>query len=100
MKFEIENGEFVGTAEWQGPGNVMVEMQDDRHQAWFENYFQSEDSFMTGSVECGEMAMERRDESAEAFTRAAHQLAAYSYKIRQGDAMRRDSYGRSGSSAG
>ncbi|HEU4480383.1 MAG TPA: hypothetical protein VFS18_00735 [Actinomycetota bacterium] len=97
MKFEFENGEFAGTAEWQAPGQVAVEMKDPDKQAWFEDYFRKEDSFMGGSVECGEMKMERRDESAEAFTRAARMLAAYSYQVRQGDARRNKAY-RSGSS--
>ena len=96
MKFEFENGDYVGTAEWQGPGNVMVDMKDEAHQEWFEDYFKKEDSFLTGSVECGEMAMERRDDSPEAFTRAAHHLAAYSYKVRQGDSFRHEAHGRSG----
>jgi hypothetical protein len=94
MKFEIENGSFSGSAEWRAPGDVMVQMPDEQQQAWFENYFRAEDSFMGGSVECGEMQMERRDESAEAFTRAARELAAFSYKVRQGEARRYGSHGK------
>lgn len=97
MKFEFENGKYLGTAEWQGPGAVVVEMEDPKQKEWFESYFSKEDSFMTGSVECDhEMALERRDESPAAFTRAAHMLAAYSYKVRQGDAARRDAYRSAG----
>lgn len=97
MKFEFENGKYLGTAEWQGPGAVVVEMEDPTAKTWFEDYFQGEDSFMTGSVECdSEMAYERRDESEVAFTRAAHMLAAYSYKVRQGDSARRDAYSAAG----
>jgi hypothetical protein len=89
MRYEFENGSYVGTAEWNGPGDVRVETDDPQQQEWFEDYFQSETSFMTGPVECGEMAHERRDESEAAFTRAAYELAAYSYKVRQGDSPRR-----------
>jgi hypothetical protein len=97
MKFEFENGKYLGTAEWQGPGNVVVEMEDERQKSWFEEYFSKEDSYMSGSVECdNEMAFERRDESAAAFTHAAQMLAAYSYKVRQGDAARRSAYTRAG----
>ncbi|MFP5298057.1 MAG: hypothetical protein ACLGHL_03595 [Actinomycetota bacterium] len=93
MRFEFENGKYLGTAEWQGPGNVVVEMEDPKAKTWFEDYFSKEDSFMTGSVECDhEMAYERRDESEAAFTRAAQMLAAYSYKVRHGDAARREAY--------
>ncbi|MGH2753524.1 MAG: hypothetical protein ACRDLB_03755 [Actinomycetota bacterium] len=94
MKFEFENGKHLGTAEWQGPGRVAVEMDDPEQRDWFERYFSSEDSFMGGSVEAdGDMRCERRDESAEAFERAARMLAAYSYKVRQGDAARHETYG-------
>lgn len=92
MRYEFENGEFTGSAQFDGPGQVTVTMEDPAKQEWFENYFQAEDSFMGGSVECGEMRCERRDESEEAFTRAAHMLAAYSYKVRQGDSMRHQAY--------
>jgi hypothetical protein len=92
MRYEIGNDEFMGAAEWRGPGNVAVEMTDPRQQMWFENYFKTEVAFMTGSVECGELAMERRDDSPESFTRAARELAAYSFKVRQGDARRRPAY--------
>ena len=97
MRYEFENGDFTGSAEWAGPGQVTVTMEDPAKQQWFEDYFQAEDSFMGGSVECGEMQCERRDESAEAFTRAAQMLAAYSYKVRQGDSRRHETY--SGSAA-
>lgn len=93
MKFEIENGSFTGTAEWEAPGRVALEMEDPAQKAWFERYFAGEDAFMSGPVECGEMQMERRDESAKAFTRAAQMLAAYSYKVRQRDIARRESHG-------
>ena len=99
MKFEIENGDYVGTAEWQSPGNVALEMQDPKQRAWFERYFESEDAFLSGSVECAEMSSERRDESEQAFSRAAYQLAAYAYKVRaEGDGRRREAH--RGGSAG
>lgn len=88
MRFEFKNEDATCSAEWHGPGQVMVDSPDPAKQQWFESYFQAEDSFMTGSVECGEMAMERRDESEVAFTRAAHALAAYSWQVRQGDSRR------------
>lgn len=92
MRYEFENGDFTGSAQFHGPGQVTVTMTDPAKQQWFENYFQAEDSFMGGSVECGEMQCERRNESEEAFTRAAHMLAAYSYKVRQGDSLRHETY--------
>ena len=88
MKFEIENGDYVGTAEWNGPGQVTLEMDDKSQRTWFENYFKAEDSCMTGPVECAEMTSERRDESQASFQRAAYQLAAHAYKVRSGDSRR------------
>jgi hypothetical protein len=88
MKFEIENGEFVGTAEWRGPGRVALEMEDSSQRTWFERYFSQEDSHMGGPVGDESMSCERRDESEQSFNHAAFQLAAYSYKVRQGDGRR------------
>jgi hypothetical protein len=94
MKFEIENGDYVGTAEWMGPGEVALDMADGHHREWFERYFKEEDAFLTGSVECTEMSSERRDDSPEAFQRAAFRLAAYAYTVTaKGDGMRNKAYG-------
>lgn len=82
MKLESYNGEYVGTAEWQGPGEVRLEVPDEMQKAWFEGYFRSEDSFLTGPIGSEEMAIERRDDSREAFTRAVFHLAAFRYKVK------------------
>lgn len=83
MKVQITNGSFVGTAEWRAPGEVHVEVEDPGQRAWFERFFACEDAFLTGPVECAEMAYERRDASPEAFRRAAFQLAAYRYRAEE-----------------
>jgi hypothetical protein len=88
MKLEIENGRFVGTAEWRGPGDVRVEMENPEYQAWFERYFSTEDAFLTGPVECAEMSSERRDASEQAFQRAVFQLVAYDFRVRHADRSR------------
>ncbi|MBA2312504.1 MAG: hypothetical protein H0V97_06860 [Actinobacteria bacterium] len=82
MKLESYSGEYVGTAEWQGPGVVRLEVPDEMQRAWFEGYFRSEDSFLTGLIGSEEIAIERRDDSREAFTRAVFHLAAYRYKVK------------------
>lgn len=92
MKFEIENGEFVGTAEWRGPRDVALDMEDPGQRSWFERYFAEEDSRLGGPVGDEWLSSERRDESEESFNRAAFQLAAYSYKVRQGDGRRAGAY--------
>jgi hypothetical protein len=83
VKFEIYNGGYVGTVEWSGPGNISLDVSDDRERSWFEHYFGSEDAFLMGSVGFEEMALEKRDSSQEAFTRAAMHLAAYRYSVRE-----------------
>ena len=93
MKLEIENGRYVGTAEWRGPGDVRVEMEDPEDRAWFERYFSTEDAFLTGPVECAEMSFERRDESEQAFQRAAFRLVAYDFQVR-GDGETRPAAGK------
>ena len=93
MKFEIENGKFVGTAEWQAPGQVAVDVEDEAERAFFERFFAEETSRMTGGMDSFEMTHERRDESEEAFHRAAHDLAARAYKVRaMGDGRRHESH--------
>jgi hypothetical protein len=92
VKLEIENGEFVGTAEWKAPGTVALEMDDAAQRGWFERYFSQEDAAMGGAVGDEHMSCERRDESEQSFNRAAFQLAAYSYKVRQGDGRRRGAH--------
>ena len=92
VKFEIENGKFVGTAEWQAPGQVALDMKDDTQRDWFERFFTQETSAMTGQMDSFEMTYERRDSSEEAFQRAAHELAARAYRVRaMGDGRRHDS---------
>jgi hypothetical protein len=92
MKFEIHNGDFVGTAEWRAPGDVALDMDSDKDRTFFERYFSTEDSFLSGSVECAEMEAERRDASPEAFQRAAYQLAGYAYTVKAGDGRRTETY--------
>ena len=94
MKFEIENGNFVGTAEWEAPGRVALDMEDEGQREWFERYFTQETSAMEGPVDCADMSHERRDSSPEAFQRAAFDLAAYAYKVRtHSGSMRSDGAG-------
>jgi hypothetical protein len=93
MKFEIQNGDYVGTAEWKAPGQVALDMRDDSQRDWFQRFFAQETSHMSGPVDCAEMTHERRDSSKEAFQRAAYDLAAYAYAVKaMGDARRRNSH--------
>ena len=88
VRYEIDNGDYVGTVEWQGPGRVKLEMPDGPQKQWFERYFSAEDSVLGGADAPEGMTLERRNETQAAFNRAAWELSAYSYKVRQGDGMR------------
>jgi hypothetical protein len=92
MKLEIHNGEFVGTAEWQEPGRVALDMKDPKERRWFESYFAGEEAFLGGPVECPEMLVEKRDESEAAFDRAVEALALYAYSVKRGDGRRTEAH--------
>ncbi|MDQ3784761.1 MAG: hypothetical protein M3360_07790 [Actinomycetota bacterium] len=81
MRLEISSGDWSGSAEWCGPGEVALDIPDPGRREWFERYFQSEDAFLTGAVDGAEMWVERPDSSEEAFIRSAYQLARYSYEV-------------------
>jgi hypothetical protein len=82
MRVEIYDRDYVGSAEWQAPGEVRLDVEDADRRSWFERYFQAEDAFLTGSLGAEEFASERRDSSEQAFARATFNLAAYSYRVR------------------
>lgn len=88
MRFEIENGDYVGTAEWQGPGTVALDMDDPTQRRFFETFFESEQEALGGTVDCPELQSERPDTSRESFQRAMNSLAAYAYKVRRADSSR------------
>ncbi|MFN2389420.1 MAG: hypothetical protein ABR575_07440 [Actinomycetota bacterium] len=81
MKFHIENGTEVGTAEWRGPGQVRLDVPDEHQRAWFERYFTSERATLRGSVDCPEMDTELPSSSPDTFERAANHLAAHAYTV-------------------
>jgi hypothetical protein len=85
MKYSIYNGKYVGTAEWSGPGDVTLDVDDARERSWLQRYFSREDCFLCGPVESAEMTVERGDASAEAFERATYRLSAFAYRVRAHD---------------
>ena len=90
MKFEIETkDQTLGTVEWQGPGKVEVDLQSADDKAFFERYFNTEQSYMAAAGNHDGMTHEKPVDSEQAFNHAMYQLAAYAYKVRQGDAARK-----------
>jgi hypothetical protein len=88
MRFEIENGSYVGTAEWQGPGTVALEMEDPKQRQFFERFFHEEQTALGGAIDCPELQTERADTSEQTFERAMNSLAALAYKVRRMDSSR------------
>jgi len=88
MRFEIENGAYVGTAEWTAPGTVTLEMDDPKQRSFFERYFHEEQTALGGAIDCPELQTERADTSEDSFERAMNSLAAYAYKVRRMDSSR------------
>jgi hypothetical protein len=101
VRFEIESkssNETVGTVEWQGPGQVQMDMRSEAEKAFFERYFHTEQSYMAAAGNHDGMTHEKPVDSEQAFNHAMYQLAAYAYKVRQGDSRRRK--GASGRAGG
>ena len=90
MKFEIETQDHkLGTVEWQGPGRIDMNMQSEADKAFFERYFHTEQSYMAAAGNHEGMTCEKPVDSEQAFNHAMFQLAAYAYKVRQGEARRK-----------
>lgn len=93
MKYEIYNGEFVGTAEWEAPGRVALDMDDEELRDWFRAYFSREDTYLAGPVEAASMTeAQRRDSSEAAFEHATFALAGHAYSVKRGDGARAGSH--------
>ena len=88
MKFEIENH---GTVEWQGPGQVAMDLAPEADKAFFERYFNTEKSYMAAAGDHDGMVVEKPADSEHAFNHALWELSAYAYKVRQGEAQRNQS---------
>ena len=88
MKFEIFNGMYLGTAEWEGPGRVTVAIDDDRERRFFESYFTTEYPYLTGTVDCPGMSEERPDQDEAAFARALARLNQFDYRVTPADEAR------------
>jgi hypothetical protein len=85
MKFRIENGAFVGTAEWREAGDVEVDATETAERRFLEQYFSTPYTALGGSVDCPEMQHEDPDSSPHAFERAMNRLAEHEYTVRRVD---------------
>src|SRR5918992_5910302 len=93
MKFRIDNGGFVGIAEWRGTGLVDVDVTEPDERRWLEHYLSTPYSALGGPIDCPEMQHEAPDSSAQAFERAMNRLAERAYKVRRIDDADGSSFG-------
>ncbi len=78
MRFEFtEEGRPVGAAQWEGPGQVSLEVTDQRDRRRLAEYFAAETTYLaTGfDQEDDEFQIRRRDWTPWEFERACHALA-------------------------
>jgi len=80
MRYEFEReGRTVGSALWEGPGQVSVEAADEATRARIERFFRSEVAYMSGGFGVDDhdeaLAVRRRDWTPWEFERACRHLA-------------------------
>ncbi len=78
MRFEFHsNGDVVGTAQWEGPGQVTFDVPDPKAKERLERYFAAEATYLATPFEDDEDAFQtrRRDWTPWEFERACRNLA-------------------------
>ncbi len=78
MRFEFtEEGRPVGAAQWEGPGQVSLEVTDPRDRRRLAEYFAAETTYLSTGFdqEEDEFQIRRRDWTPWEFERACHALA-------------------------
>jgi hypothetical protein len=87
MRFEFhDNGHTVGSAQWEGPGQVMFDVPDAKAKARLEQYFATEATYLATPFDEDEDAFQsrRRDWTPWEFERACHALGhAMGYRVEQ-----------------
>jgi hypothetical protein len=87
MRFEFhDNGNTVGSAQWEGPGQVTFDVADPAARARLERYFAQEATYLATPFDEDEDAFQsrRRDWTPWEFERACKSLAhAMGYRVEQ-----------------
>src|SRR5947207_14713933 len=62
MRYEFEKeGRPVGTAQWEGPGQVTFELSDERARPKFDRFFAREEVYLGSGHDGEEIQVRRRD---------------------------------------
>ena len=87
MRFEFhENGTYVGSAQWEGPGQVRLTVADADERDFLTHYFSGEMTYLATPFEDDEDAFQirRRDWTPWEFERACNALGrARGYRVQQ-----------------
>lgn len=77
MRYDVFNGDHIGTVEWRPPGEVVVEVDDADHRAWLERYFRGYGVVIASAGVVRHLGLEHRLRSERAFDEAVRLLAGY-----------------------
>ena len=76
MRYEFEKeGRPVGTAQWEGPGQVTFELSDERARPKFDRFFAREEVYLGSGHDGEEFQVRRRDWTPWEFERACMAFA-------------------------
>ncbi len=86
MRFEFDRGgRSVGSAQWEGPGQVRLDVSDTRERAFLQDWFASEVTYLATAFDEDDEAFQqrRRDWTPWEFERACHALEGRGYRARR-----------------
>ena len=76
MRYEFEKeGRPVGTAQWEGPGQVAFELSDQAERSKFERFFAREEVYLGSGHDGEQFQVRRRDWTPWEFERACAEFA-------------------------
>lgn len=100
MRYEFHRDEaFVGSAQWEGPGQVAIDVRDRSVGPEFARFFQAEEVYLGPSFDPGDggLQVRRRDWTPWEFERAcralAHRMGFRAVRVPSGPVERRSGEG-------
>ncbi len=75
MRFGFEKGNrWIGAVQWEGPGQVALELEDEGMRSRFEGFFRGHETYLGGGEGVDFLQTRRRDWTPWEFERACHKL--------------------------
>ena len=76
MRYEFwKDDEMVGAAQWEGPGQVSLDLRDESDRRTFARFFEAEEFYLGSDAEEGGIQARRRDWAPWEFERACRSFA-------------------------